>query len=483
MKKIFCLFLVSILCVAMSVTTSARLNELYFPMTSNTGFISLNNTTSYSTILTPSIPANDSIVVKASGSDYTVTKVALIVEGERYNYIEKVEYQFDNYTDAECTQKAVSIGDYWKLDIFTGVAYAGGFLVDSFTKIHSITLVVDAYYKTEDEWIYNDFGVNTNIYPVGKIFTVVTNFTYGTDITNIISDILTSATDFKYVSKEVYFDFPLIPVTDHNADGFISRNEIECLSYSELGHGKGMKGFEGLASQVAAFFNKQTNGKIIFRLKSASPAINSNWSRGGIQDYTSGALYSSGTNSLFGLFFNYESTGSLVSASTISGDGTITFDISNVLSDIGGYTSSTLRSIYYGFDGGADYAQGIKIESVILSCDVSSPVDETKEQIIVATEETSQQNDTENAVVEVVPDEEEDEEEVEPEDPDDIITDDEQNEPPIEDDTEIIEEPDEEIIDYASADDVGLNPHTGVSLVLAPVCALGISILLSKKRR
>ena len=211
MKRIVCILLAVAMCFAMSTTVAAITNEISFPMTTNTGFISFNNTTAVNTNLIPAIPANDSIVIKAGSDAYTVTKVSLVVDGERYNYREKAKYDFDNYIDANCTQKAIlKVGQYWKLNLYTNIAYAGGFLVDSFDKIYGITLVTEAYCKTDEEKVYNDFGNAVKIYDVGRIFTIIANFTGNAELTSIISDMVSIASDLNFVSKEIYFDYPFL---------------------------------------------------------------------------------------------------------------------------------------------------------------------------------------------------------------------------------------------------------------------------------
>lgn len=492
-RSIVCILLSITMCFAMSVTVLAKYNEISFPMVLNTGFVGFENMTTASTNFASSIPIDDSIILRTNGNELTVTKVALLVEGERHsrNYSEKVEYNFLNYTDANCTQTATAEGKYWKLDLFANTTYSGGFLVSSFTRIDSITLATEAYCKTEDEKFYNSFGNTNQIYPTGRVFTVISDFTSSTELTNIISELASTATDYTFTYKEVYLDYPILVTTDQNNDGIVSCTEIERLSYSELGEGKGVKGFEGLASQVAAFFNKQTNGKITFKLTTAPSTIVSDWNNGGIPAYSNGIFASSvNADNLIGLFFNYENTGSLVSASKINADGTITFDISNVLTDIGGNTLSTLKSVYYGMIGGINYTgfttKGIKVESVILSYD-GETTDEVETVIIVEDEskdgeigvetpvEAEDEDDEEEVVV---PDE--DDEEVEPVE-EVVITDDETDDATIIDERTVEEEP---IIEEIVEDIDSENPHTGVALVVMPTLILGIGALaLSRKRK
>lgn len=476
----------------MSVAVLADHNEVSFPMALNTGFVGFENVATASTNFTPSLPINDSIILKANGNELTVTKVVLIVEGERHsrNYSEKVEYNFANYMDANCTQNATTEGKYWKLDLFANTTYSGGFLVSSFTRIDSITLATEAYCKTEDEKFYNSFGNTNQTYSTGRVFTVISDFTSSTEITNVISELASTATDYKFTYKEVYLDYPVLVTTDRNNDGIVSCTEVERLSYSELGEGKGVKGFEGLASQVAAFFNKQTNGKITFKLTTAPSTIVSDWNNGGIPAYSTGVFTSNvaNTDNLIGLFFNYETTGSLVSASKISADGTIAFDISNVLNDMGGNTLATLKSVYYGLAGGINYSvppvKGIKVESVVLSYE--SDTEDTAETII-AVEDEDEDDESEIPIEAADEDDEEeiivDDEDIEPAE-EIIISDEEPDdaEPFIVDERTII--PEEEEKETLVESDNAENPHTGVSLIVLPTLVIGIGALaLSRKRK
>ena len=243
---------------------------------------------------------------------------------------------------------------------------------------------------------------------------------------------------------------------------------------------------------MAAFFNKQTNGKIVFKLTTAPSTIVSKWDNGGIPAYTTGVFTSNvaNTDNLIGLFFDYETTGSLVSASKISADGTITFDISNVLNDMGGNTLATLDSIYYGMIGGIDYigfaTKGIKVESITLSYE-GETAGEVETVIIVEDEnkdgeieaeipvEAEDEDDEEEVVV---PDE--DDEEVEPVE-EVVITDDETDDATIIDESTVEEEP---IIEEIVEDIDSENPHTGVSLIVIPTLVIGIGALaLSRKRK
>lgn len=472
MKRILYILLAVVMCFVMSVTVSAETTS--FPMTINTGVIYFGNTTTINANFAPAIPSDDSIVLKANSDALIITKVALIVEGERYtHYIDKVTYDFTNYEDAACTQKVTSGGQYWQLGLFADAAYTGDFLVSSFSKIYSISLVTEAYAETDDEQIYNAMGVTTKVYPLDPIFTIVKNFANDTEITEIISQLAATAKDFTYTDKEIRFDYPFLFVTDRDNDGVISRTEVIRLSYSRLGEGRGIPGFEGLASQVAAFFNKQTNGKVTFVVTTAPATVVLEWYKGGIPSYYTGIFAPTtpiATDNLIGLFFDYESTGSLIASSKLEADGTITFDISQVLTDMGGNTLATLKSIYYGLIGGINYDgipfKGIKVEQVILSYE-----DEDGEEV--------------ETTIPVITDDDEIEDEIDPDVDIIVIPEETTVATTTEADIVLEEDPAEEVITNAgkSVEGEDENPRTGVALAIIPSLIAGVAIFTTKKRK
>ena len=472
MKRILYILLAVVMCLTMSVTAAAETKS--FPMTINTGVITFGNSTTINANFAPAIPADDSIVIKINSEALIATKVTLVVEGERYtHYIDKVTYDFTNYTDADCTEKATSGGLYWKLGLFADAAYTGDFLVSSFSKIYSITLVTEGYAETDDEQIYNAMGVTTKVYPLDPIFTTVKDFANDTEITEIISQLAATAKDFTYTDKEIRFDYPFLPVTDRDNDGTISRTEVIKLSYSQLGEGKGIPGFEGLASQVANFFNKQTNGKITFIVTTAPAEIVSTWNKGGVPAYYTGIFEATAPiaeNNLVGLFFNYDNTGSLVASSKLEADGTITFDISQALTDIGGNTLATLENIYYGLVGGINYdgipVKGIKVEQVILSYE-----DEDGEEV--------------ETTIPVITDDDEIEDEIDPDVDIIVIPEETTVTTTTEADIVLEEDPVEEVITNAgkSVEGEDENPRTGVALAIIPSLIAGVAIFTTKKRK
>ena len=147
-------------------------------------------------------------------------------------------------------------------------------------------------------------------------------------------------------------------------------------SYDDKGLGTNPNEFAGLSSQVADFFNKQTNGTITFKFTTAAAASGTQWVTGGIPSTQVGLKNALGdaTANDFALFFNYQSTGSLQAVASIDADaGEVTFDISDVLDQLGGQTKGVIENVYFGLAKGVKYedktVDGLKVETVTLAYD------------------------------------------------------------------------------------------------------------------
>ncbi len=138
-------------------------------------------------------------------------------------------------------------------------------------------------------------------------------------------------------------------ITIHGND-----NDDQQTFVDATGRGTAPRYFAGLASQVADFFNKKDNGKITFQFTNLNAS--SSWKSGGVPS-TEVGLKNALAGTSMGLFFNYnQSTGSLQSLGEVDADaGTITFDISEVLDDMGGFTKGNISDIYYGLNKGIEY--------------------------------------------------------------------------------------------------------------------------------
>lgn len=478
MKKLICIILVVVMCFALSITASAETQTLTFPMATTEGSVIFKGVAGFNCNVEPDVVAEDFIILKETGEMPALTNVKLLVTGDKgRSYVENAEYQFINYYDALCTERArENEGMYWKLNIAKDVAYLGDFLADSYSRIYTIAIEVEGKMTVAKEEDYTKWANNSAI--EGLTFDILKGFTYGGYITDTIETTALSVNKFEYITKSVKFDFPMIYNTDENGDGNIARNEVYCLSRSAFGGGEGIYGFEGLASQAGQFFNKQDNGKITFHVTTAPASYSQLWTTGGIASTQTGLLNDFRKDGiLIGLFFNYDKTGSLVSTATIDDNGNIEFDITDVLNDVGSNSLATINSIYYGLVGGLTYTneltKGLKIDRVILS------YSEEDEEMV---DECEIIEDVEEEVIADVSDE--DSEEVEEEE--EIIIEDE-DEVEIVPDVEIepvVEEHETEVELIASDTvDEDTNPSTGVAMLIIPAVISAIAVLTLRKRK
>ena len=498
MKKFFstvaALFTVMCLtftCFAEDVTKS-------FSMVSNTGIITIKGSSAIELSLEPDVYENDSIVIYNNGTIPNITSVKLEVEGLKYhrNYTITNSYYFKNYIDRNCLYPTTdNSGDYWKLEIYTESAPINSFLVDMYEEIYSIGIVATAYFETDSSKVYYDWKIGTYVSNEVPVFDIVKYFNEEASLTSLIEDLVVNVKNFDYVSKEVKNDYPFIPNTDRDRDSLVSKAEVDILSYSALGTGNGIKGFEGLASQVSTFFNKQTNGKIIFKITNAPAVISTQWVEGGIPSTQVGLYVPNVNNIVMGLFFNYDTTGSLMTPGVLTSDGYITFDITDVLNAIGGNTVASIHSIFYGLVGGLAYndqpSHGFKIDEVTLSYNdgindyaivlapettatTTAPITTEPEQWYSGVAETTTAATTTTEEPITVEDE-----------PEDVMVPD---APEADYDTTTAPEPVATLVDdYVainnSNDDEDTNPATGVGLAPIPFMIATAAIAMFKKRK
>lgn len=285
----------------------------------------------------------------------------------------------------------------------------------------------------------------------------------------------------------------------------VSEFQLDNQTYTVVDYNKGTvpRGFSGLASQVADFFNLQKNGKIEFVFDSYAPATTaSSWKNGGIPSTEVGLrnFLEAAEVKDFALFVNYNSsTGSLQSNATLDEtSGSVIFDISNILQDMGGFTKGNVTDIYYGLGRGVDYAQvkgvnlnqtGIWVSKIVLSFDADAAVsgdaatkDDEKEEEVKA--------DDKGDVAPVADDDDEGEIEIADDTDDDddddsaiVIGDDDEDDATVvvtpDDDATVVVNPGTEKTP-AGADE---NPHTGVALAVVPMIAAAAAMVISKKRK
>jgi hypothetical protein len=262
-------------------------------------------------------------------------------------------------------------------------------------------------------------------------------------------------------------------------------------SYLDSGLGDTPRYFGGLASQCADFFNKQTNGKIVFKF--TANASSDTWKNGGVPS-TEVGLKNSLAGTAMALFFNYnQSTGSLVSIGEVDAEAaTITFDISNILDDMGGLVKGNISDIYYGLNKGLTYKSDIygKTKVGYIVEKVTLQYDDAPAAVDPATDDDA---DDDAAVVVADDDDDDDvvaDDDVIADDDDDIAEDDDIIEDDDDDDDagEIIADDDDDDddvnneVDYVDADD-DANPGTGVGLAVIPAIVAAAAAIVSKKRK
>lgn len=461
MKKIISLALAAIMCVFCTFTAVAD-TTISFPMINTTGTIYLKGNAKIETNFVPADTVDDSIVIVTTEAIPHITSVVLEVEGKKYGGINVIKdtYAFVNYDFVDSTTpNPKGTGAYWKLNIYKTAAPSGSLLVENFDNIYSMNVVATGYFETDSSKVYDAWGKTTLKTDNVNAFNIAKTFTSNTAFTGALNDLILSLKSFDYVDKDVTYDRAFLPNTDVDNDGIAVRNEVRILSYSELGEGKGIAGFEGFESQFTEFFNQKLNGKIVFNLTTAPAVLSTVWAEGGIPSTQTGFYTAEKIeNDVIGLFFNYDSTGSLLARGTITEDKII-FDISDILKTLSGNTVSTIRTIYYGLIGGINYTglgRGYKIESVTMSY-------EEEGQVVQATIDTTVTTEPE-IVIDITPETDVPEATIIP-DTTTITTTEEAKEEPV------------------KTTDNDENPRTGVTLAVFPSLIAASIGMLSRKRK
>lgn len=238
-------------------------------------------------------------------------------------------------------------------------------------------------------------------------------------------------------------------------------------SYDDNGLGTSKNRFGGLASQVADFFNHKSNGTITMKFTTVA-GTDSGWLNGGVPSTQIGIKNLLAANN-FALYVNYaSSTGSLEATTSVDKNaGTVTFDISEILADLGGQTKGVVTDLYYGLNQGISYGApyndtGLLVEEIILAYED----DATDEDILeeeVTEEEVTEEEVTEEEVTE--------EEEVTIEEEEEEVTEEEE------------EEVDGEMFEEEETEEEDVNPGTGVALAVVPAMIAAAAAVVSKKRK
>ena len=459
------------------------------------------------------------------------------IKGQKNSTSKTYTYDFANF-DANWNQVYDGSGIYWVLNSYpSGQAPLNGLDISQFVEVTSISIDVTS----------KNTGLTKNEYNNWK------NWDYTDSLTcyEKFSDATASAVGVEKAVNDAFGGYAgaTMEITNQSTkdlyaflekttnDTTINRNKVQVLSsaaayragslYTGWGQTEGTASatqsykdsdgtgtapfwFGGLASQCADFFNKQTNGKITFQF-TAKASSGSDWKEGGIASTEVGLKSTlAGTN--MGIFVNYEqSTGSLVSLGVVDSDAlTVTFDISDILNDMGGLTKGNISDIYYGMNKGLDYksddytsihageagdavtyapngiwyisddkhhAIGYIVEKVILSYEDGADVDAAEEEVVDEPEDVEEPEDIEEEEEEPEdidePEEEPEEEEEEPE----FVIEPEEEEEENNGDVDIIEP-----TNTAKADD-DANPGTGVALAVVPAIVAAAAVVVSKKRK
>ena len=362
----------------------------------------------------------------------------------------------------------------------------------------SLETTSEAYYSIED-WKHVYSGIERDaLGNVAKeylpVFAGATTSSTGA-IVNMIAENVAKLTELKQTDKSLNDKYALLAQTA-DTNQTIYRYNVKLLSdthaynsdsddekwdanqtYDDNGLGTSKHRFAGLASQVADFFNHKTNGTITFKFTLGAVG-GSGWVNGGVPSTQVGIKNILNANN-FALYVNYmSSTGSLEATTSVDKEaGTVSFDISEILADLGGQTKGVVTDLYYGLNQGIYYdwpyyGTGLLVEEITLAYD-----DDAADEEDVIDEDVPAED--EDADEDVVVDEEEDEDVDEDEDEDeDVVVDEEEDEDEDEDigGDMIDDEP-------TADDEEDANPGTGVALAVVPALVAAAAVVVSKKRK
>lgn len=402
---------------------------------------------------------------------------------------------------------AASKKTYFRITLNENKGDAGQFVASQWARIDSVKVKAtttlettsEAYYNIEDyKHVYSGIARNaegvvvTEYLPVFKAW----NATTGGAIVNMIAENVGKIDKLEQTDKSLNDKYALLEQTAPT-NSTIYRYNVELLSdthaynsdsddgkwdadqtYDDNGLGTSKHRFAGLASQVADFFNHKTNGTITFKFTLGSVG-GSGWVNGGVPSTQVGIKNILNANN-FALYVNYmSSTGSLEATTSVDKEaGTVSFDISEILADLGGQTKGVVTDLYYGLNQGIYYdwpyyGTGLLVEEVTLAYD-----DDAADEEDVIDEDPAEDEDEDEDVV-VDEDEDEDEDVDVDEDEDEDVTVDED-----EDEDEDEDIGGDMIDDEPTADDEeDANPGTGVALAVVPALVAAAAVVVSKKRK
>ena len=308
-------------------------------------------------------------------------------------------------------------------------------------------------------------------------------------------DDATSKIDAKLDREEVLL---LSKTGDHSSTSNNGKDGNQTYNDGDMTKGTAPQGFAGFASQVANFFNKQTNGTITFTFEEPTASTSSSWFIGGIPSTEVGLkdVLDGATLQDFALFFNYGTTGgTMLSAVKLdAASGTVTFDISEYLDSCGGLTSATLNNIYYGltkdasivYEAGNDNKIGLMVKTVTLAYDEdnAADIDDTDDTDDTADDTDDTIDDTDDTIDDTTDDTIDDTTDDTTDDTDDTTDD------TNDDDAKIDGDTDNAADDNNAAGDTVIvkpsddsNPDTGVALAVVPAAIAAAAVVVSKKRK
>lgn len=467
------------------------------------------------------ISADDVLAINVSNATKKVTGINLKVtgiKGSKASSSKTYTYAFGNYASDSVfdwtTQKYDGSGSTWALQAYASVAPADSFVPSQFVEITQISIEIACESTVTTATAYDAYGSTTWGENIDGLKVIPFQNAQWTDILMAINNSLNAwGTDTvdstgiyaAYSEKSTSVDYPFIAKKVSGDNNTLERADIQLLSKADSNeattNGGGKDGnqtyddnhmgtnpneFAGLASQVADFFNKQTNGTITFKFTTAAASSGTTWSTGGIPSTQVGIknLVGDSTANDFALFFNYDQTGSLQAVTELDKDaGEVIFDISDVLDALGGQTMGVIDNIWFGLAKGVYYedlkATGLKVETVTLAYDEEDDAD-------IEDEDDTDDVDDEDDDIDDVDDEDDDDDDYDDDDDDeDDVTvdddDDDTDDADDEDDSSDVAGDNNTVVVKPAGDDS--NPNTGVALAVVPAAIAAAAVVVSKKRK
>ncbi len=459
------------------------------------------------------ISADDALVLALADNSTDADKITGVslsvtgVKGTRASSSKTYTYKFTQFDDADCTsQNYDGTGKYFQLKMYKEKGPSDSFVPSQFVEITKIELNVDGEKTVVTAADYDAWGTSSWGSYNGAALKFVSYGWAAGGIGDDIAKLAYTPWGFNYANeKSTSNDYPFIAKLVTGANNTLMRQDIQLLSYSDSyraetnggskdgnqtsgdnGMGTNPLEFAGLASQCADFFNKQTNGTITFKFTTAAAASGTVWANGGIPSTQVGIknVLGDATVNDFALFFNYDQTGSLQAISALDEDaGEVSFDINEILDELGGHTKGVVDNIWFGLAKGVKYDDGrvgLKVESVTLAYDEDDDADVEEDDDDDTVEDDDDDTDIDDEDEDDDDDDTADDEDDDDEDDDVVIDedDDDDDDTDADDDTDVAGDT---VIVKPSTDDS--NPNTGVALAVVPAAIAAAAVVVSKKRK